>query len=685
MLLMLMTVTVYTPNIIYFSQREFFDHSFLSLVSMPFMMGMVVITVAAILFRLLPRLVLQVITALLLLLSLLMWLQTDYFAMSYGSLDGAALDFKHFDSRGMTEVLVLSVVSLVAILFSRLVVKNILFIVVIVLLGQVAMVTFNVIQEPEVKKKKVVDKEFNYYSSEKNVVLIVLDTFGAEYFQRLLKMNPKIADNYPGFVSYTDAISNYPATRGSMTSLLTAKMLPENVKFKEYKRAELSQNSLPKWFNSKNYAVSVVSNSNWLNDSFRKRFMSKIIIDEDTLIRYQSSRLFDYSLFRTMLHYIKPTIFNEGRWLFSEQVANQAQIPNTPTEKGRMLLDYMIEGASVLDNKPRFKMIHLTMPHPEYVYDKHCEKNSEIESWPVERRMLEQSECALNRLNLLLQKFKTLGIYDNSLIAVVSDHGSRIMNQHDITGFPSQFEMNSSGILMMIKGVGQTKPFFQVHQPYSLLNLGPVLIDESTHESDFSELRDDNRLFYAYQNWQASAKGALPDAPLYRVLPNYQDRNSWQLLDFGVNQCAGQTLPLNMTFENAGREGYCGVFGLARPHANGGGTWTASDDTRIIFNLDQSVLQGSENLQLKLTYKPMLFVGQNKLDLNLSINDQLIGSHEITKNEQQELVFEFQSSVLMTEKNVLKIELPGVRSQRSAMAGYDPKKLGLFLKAIDIY
>ena len=58
--------------------------------------------------------------------------------------------------------------------------------------------------------------------------------------------------------------------------------------------------------------------------------------------------------------------------------------------------------------------------------------------------MLEQSECALNQLNLLLSKYKALGIYDNSLIVVTSDHGARVFDDHHINGFPSQFELNAA-------------------------------------------------------------------------------------------------------------------------------------------------------------------------------------------------------------------------------------------------
>lgn len=686
LLLLLFILTVYAPNIIYFSQREFFAEYFIGLVQTPFLLGLLLVIGLTLVLSFMPVFILKYISAIGLSLSVLLWLQVDYFAVSYGVLDGAALDFEHYESRGLIELITLSSVLILSLILHKFILKHGIFICSLILIGLFGLVLFNVMQEPNDKLNDAeLDQEFYQYSTSKNIIVIILDTFGAEYFQKIINKNPEMVKKYPGFVSYTDAISNYPATKGSLPSMLTGKMIPENTKFNKFKNEVLAVDGIPNKFSQDGYLTSVISSTNWLKEAFIERYMSEVPVSPKIMNRYHSTQLFDYALFRASIHQFKPMIFNDGKWLFSEQVSKSAQIPNTPAERGKMLLQNLVSGAQTKDSQPRFKLIHLTIPHPEYVYDRHCQNNEMIDEWPASRRMLEQSECALHQLNQLLNKYQELGIYDKSLIVVASDHGARVMDKPDITGFPSEFEMSSSGIMLMIKGIDNKTPFKQVDQPFSLIKLAPALLDANLHHTDYSQLSDDDRIFYAYKNWYVGARGYMQDAPIYRVSADYSDPNSWQLYDYGINHCEPESLPLNMTFKTTEREGYCASFGLTKPHANGEGTWTAGVDSRILFNLDLPALASEDTQTLQLDFSPVLFKGQDKLDLEVYINDQLIGVTTINNGADQSLEFEFSNGLLKEEKNVIKILTPKVKSMKEMGIGFNANKLGIFIKSIQIH
>ena len=684
LLFLFILIVIHVPQSIYFSQREYFTDYFTDLISPILIYGLFAVVLASVILSVLPRKILKYVVSVLLVFAILLWVYVDFFVVSYGALDGSEIDFKHFNSRGNIEIIVCFVCLILALVFHKLILKQGPFLVGLLSLGLLVMTALNIYNEPADKQKKEdIDPEFFNYSSEKNIILIVLDTFGAEYFQQALAQDPSIKNKFKGFVSYSDAISNYPATKGSLPSLLTGKMIPGNIKYRKFLQEYVPEHGLPNFFSQKGYLVSVLSVYSWFKHFYKERYLFEPQLNSGVLQAYNSAQLLDYSLFRAVPHYLKQNVFDGGNWFFSKEISKQAEIPNSFPEKGNFFLELMRDNIKVADKTPRFKVIHVTTPHPEYRYNRSCEL---IEDIPAGKQaMLEQSMCALKKVGELLMAYKESGIYDNSLIVVTSDHGSRVLNDKTLTGFPSYFEMNTSGIMFMIKGVGQNNDFRQVDQPFSLVKLYDALVNAKLHQSEYDFLQDDERLFYAYRNHHQISNGFLADAPLFKVLPNHSLPQSWQLKEFAIHDCKPVKLPVIMTFKTREREGYCSIFGFAKPAADGKGSWTESVDARIILELSQESVNQENTYNLEINFSPFIVSAQKSIDLKVLINDHEIGTKLITEKGEQKISFEFSGELIDTKgPSIIKLLMPGLKSPKEMVINGNTRKLGLMVTSIEI-
>lgn len=679
-------ITVYTPHLIFFSQTEYFNNDFWSLVTSNFLTAVVFCIISAAVLSLLPLAVLRLISPVIFVLSILTWLQVDFFAVSYGVLDGSDLDFTLFDSRGYLELLILILSVFMAILFRSWLSKNNVFILTILLLGLTGSVVYKSIVTPvSAPQSESIDPEFNQYSESKNVIIIVLDGFGAEYFQKVITENPELKSDFEGFVSYSDAISNYAATVGSVPSMLVGEMYPPNVKYKKFISEKVANYGMPKLFEKLGYLVSFISPSLNFRSIYPDRFLPDVTTDKSILKKFNSYKLLDYSLFRASLHSLKPLIYNEGQWLLSKELALHSDLPNTYAERGKVFLDYVTVRAEVSEEEtPRFKVIHATIPHPEYVYDEECNPHTFTKKVKASEKMVSQSKCALKLLRNLFEKFKSIGIYDNSVIVVTSDHGARVYDNPENTGFPSDFELSASGILFMVKGQNQKSTFKEVKQPFSLLSLKKHLLDEAQHTSDYGGMKDEERLFYAYQPLQKSAKGYLNDAPLYRVDEDYTDPNSWHLLEFSTNDCKKQRFPITMIFNRSNRSGYCGAFGFQQYGKKFQGIWTKYLDSRIVFGLDASDIDENKKSKITFELKPRIDFENDQILLELEVNGNAVGSRVLTENVIQKVEFTFDSSLWNSGQNELKLLMPGVKSGREKGVNRIKAKLGVYIEKIVI-
>ncbi len=677
--LVVVTVLIYLPHVIYFANREDFYGYFYQLVLPILPWSVLAICLLFVLIYFLPAKLRQVVTSLLFFIGLFVWVFGDYFAVSYGVLDGGGINFDEFSYRNMWELPAIIGGMVVFAFFSKSVLKHVPFIAVLIIGGQLMIVSYVAISDPKDKERAVeYDEEFFNFSAKKNVILIVLDTFGNEYFQNILKVSPELKRQYQGFVNYTDAISNYPATKGSLPSLIMGEMIPDDMKYRDYMSNQVAQRGLPVKMEQLGYEVSVLSVYSWFKDFYQKRYMHQPEVDHSSLIQLNRANLFDYTLFRMAPHWYKEWVYNEGSWVIANKISVDAQVPNSFSEKGKYFLELFKNKASVKGDQPRFKVIHVTIPHPKYVYDEDCNRVEAEGS--TESKMFKQSSCALKKLNELLGKLKELGVYDKSVIVVASDHGARVFDYTSLSGIPSYFEMGSSGILLMMKGINQKAPFSEINVPVSLLSLAGFIQDETVHDGSMDNLPvERSRLFNAYRNNGMGKRGYMFNAPQYTVSKDASNPNSWQLNDYFITGCQSTMVPAQLSFKQDIDKRNCLKLGFSKPDAHGV-RWEGND-SRLIFNFDDESQKSSLNVEIEFFVKQGN-VAESYLQ-KWYFNGQLVQSNTVEKAGQYEVNFEDDEQILKSrEFQEIKVIAESINSSKSVDASNHAIQNEVYLQAI---
>jgi len=201
-------------------------------------------------------------------------------------------------------------------------------------------------------------------------------------------------------------------------------------------------------------------------------------------------QLLDGSLFMSMPHFLKRYVFNGGDWLlgrergFSETLDGWLHEPRPdgrpPLRKPRKtkgrgdtdtLFTLNLEANGRTDSKPpRFKFYHLRGSHNPFNLDEDGRRiPSDLDNYP--KIMRYKADILLR----ILREFRELGIYDNSLIIVLSDHGSGT-TEATRTFRSTLMDKNvaRASALLMVKDFG-AQGFSVTDKPFELVGLRGLL------------------------------------------------------------------------------------------------------------------------------------------------------------------------------------------------------------------
>jgi len=683
-LLIISTIYIYIPSLIYYSNRQSFDNYFINLISTKLLFVLILVGIVWMFLLLIKYTILKLITSFLMICAILLWFEGDFFVISYGVMDGSDYDFSGFSWRYWYEIIIITIVIIASLKYNRFINRHFPFILTLIVSGQLLTVSYKIITESKDKIViKKIDQELFNYSSKKNIIVIILDTFGGDYFQSIMQSTPNLAKKFPGFINYTNATSNYPATSGSLPSILTGEMLPNDILIGDFVASRVAKKGLPKIFEKRGYLVSMVSTREEFESYYNKRFIAKPTLDINILNKYNVYRLLDYALFRVMPMAFKPFIYNNGYWAISNNLAKPVKIPRFNSERGLYMLNLMTEKVKVESKQNRFKIIHALLPHPRLIYDHNCNRTRTREK--TIPKMLEQSKCALKTLNQLLDEYKKLGIYDSSLIVVMSDHGARIFADKSLTGFPSYFEMASSNTLLMIKGMNQKSLFKNIDTPVSLRKLYNMLIDENNHTKQIDFLKDNDRKFYSYGYEQVIQNGYLPDGALFSIGENSLDPKSWKFEKLITHNCPTIKIPTTIKLLKKRYMNYCAKFGFSKPEFDNSGSWTESKDVRVLLKLNTSNKKPTDYLNFEINFTPFIKAEQKELILDFYINGTFLHTQNVSNTKKNYTKIKAPVALIKVDGiTELKILIPNLHSEKDMGISSDSRKLGILLHTIKV-
>jgi hypothetical protein len=523
-----------------------------SVVTLTWTLQLVFLAAAVLLLLFSPAGVLRKAACLCLSLAALVYLQGNFLVWDYGPLDGTDIDWQAHNAAGFVEILLWIGLSLLALLFERKLWPHIRTLALIILLLQASSIGILLSSGQSFPRSppqmaRQIDEGVFAFSADRNVLLIVLDTFASPMFTDVLQRDPGIEKALDGFINFSDTLGVSPYTLLSIPTILSSRVYENAGTIQAYMGDALGKESLPAVLRDSGYKSDVVTMGtyrdylNWLPG----HDLTTVLYDGGAKVEAKAVlQTWDLALFRYAPHFLKQKVYDRHRWLLQSRFLGEDESTGfvdgsrvmelTPVQSAsRILLQRLADLASLDSSAPSFKFIHLFTSHPPFLMtaDGRQLTEADYEATPVTQRALDQGAHAMHEVLGILDTLRALGVYDETLVVVAADHGT------DITKSTRPVYKRRAHPLLLVKPFGGRGPLQHSQAPASLLDI-PATISRSVGLDDgyagynllAGDIPPERERYYYYFNWEGKEFwniDHLPSLKKFKLVGPVHELASW--------------------------------------------------------------------------------------------------------------------------------------------------------------
>jgi len=257
------------------------------------------------------------------------------------------------------------------------------------------------------------------YSNQRNVLVFVLDALTSEAAHDALEREPRLKKYFKGFVEYPNNIGMYGFTHAGVAGMLTGKYLEDPLNAVDYYYSIFTTDSVLK--NAIDAGMSIF----FMPGSYPFGYTNQGIKDGDTKIQNQNDNplrrhikglqawnLDEITVFRLMPFLLKPICHTliERHWDVEDAESESTMFP-------------VLARGPVSDKAPpTFLLTHTHGTHAPILFYSNGQRRNKP-AWNYDG-YVGQAQFVLTQLGQLFDYYRRIGIYDSSVIIVLSDHGA---------------------------------------------------------------------------------------------------------------------------------------------------------------------------------------------------------------------------------------------------------------------
>ncbi len=263
----------------------------------------------------------------------------------------------------------------------------------------------------------VTTRDMFQMSEDTNFVILLLDAVNGQTMYDVIASDGDYQNIFTDFTFYSNMMGVYPATKYSVPYILSGQWFENQTSFREYEAEAYAASPFFASMEEDGYQLGVYEAELQANDRGKERFVNVLpsrrgIGNKLMFAKWQIQMTgFKYAPWGLKKHtFVNPNDFNkakippEGEELFT---LSNSEFYNSVLHEE---LDYT--------DQKCFRFIHIIGGHPPFIYDE------EVEEIPEEKGSYEENiRASLTITRAYLDKLKDGGVYDNSVIIVMSDHG----------------------------------------------------------------------------------------------------------------------------------------------------------------------------------------------------------------------------------------------------------------------
>jgi hypothetical protein len=436
--------------------------------------------------------------AVLLAVGFLLWAQGTVMVVDYGPLYGEALNFQPHAGRVPYELALWAAVLILAIVYAPTLSRiglslSLLFVGLQVVAAVVSMAFTKNTLSPGEGGWSTPPTAMYALSRSKNVIHIVLDAYMSELFGEAARHDPGYFNRtFAGFVYFPDHLGAFPTTRASMPAMLTGEVYRNAEPFQQFLARTLQHRSIATVLAAQGFEVHSITFQRGEHPSAvsARRPVVRYTIPTpygtyDDYVRFSALQLFDLAALRHAPQVLKAFVYNDDEWLWQrflppDALTNQRSRTARASSHAAFLTE-LTEGLTVGVDAPVYQFIHVAIPHPPIVLDAECRF---VERGTTSRNSYaEQSRCAVTIVGRLLDRLRALGLYDESVIVLTSDHGWRLPRRHHpLAGISTpagslQSVALTAMPLLVVKARGASGPLRASTAPTSITDVAATIAD----------------------------------------------------------------------------------------------------------------------------------------------------------------------------------------------------------------
>lgn len=364
-----------------------------------------------------------------------LYIQGNFLNFGYNVLDGTEIQWNMMIGKGLINAAIWILIISLPYIFTKLkkekqYKKFTSICSIFIMLIQIITLTVLIVTEKKEQNLELVNKNIFDLSKNKNIVVFMSDTFEGTYMNEILQEYPEYKEKLKDFTYFNNCTGVSFYTYSSMPTLLTGitckvgNTLEENINY-------CFDNSIMyKELLNNNYDISIYAEKSLknYNDYISNLEEQKNTTSLNAGIKI-TNKMYKCSMYRYLPHFLKPSFVVNSDEFYDIKKQDGA----TPYSKKSYFLDdvafnneLLEKGITTNNTKNVFKfyqMNGLHMPYNttaniEYDYSETYRKNT-----TEQERRLEEGRASLNLLCNYVEELKNKGIYENTTIIFLADHG----------------------------------------------------------------------------------------------------------------------------------------------------------------------------------------------------------------------------------------------------------------------
>ena len=525
-------IAVFGPAEIYFSNSSDFWFGPQSILPVIAAIFLIVFAICFVFCKFLPGKVSGVMVSLIFSGLTALYLQGNFMSNGYPIMDGEAIPWDEMIGRGWLNLAIwtaIIVIPLVIFHFRKNLFRTLVKAGSLLILGIeiVTLITLAVTESLPSGTNSYLSTEDIYKMSQKeNIVVIVSDTYEAEYMRWTLEDQPQVAEMLRGFTFYENTTGVSTNTYLSMGTLLSGgEVFPvakdANAGMRDCMRSETSL-AFHKNLHDLGYDINYYTDGMFIGPNeagMVDNLVVQSVVPNAAALTRVSKLIYKFTCFKYMPHFLKPR-FVVDTAAFDQAKAEIEDYPLYTFDDQKFYNDLKNRGIDPTAERGQYIIYHLSGVHAPYVEDRNFNPVKYDDNVSLASRRYEKSLSQMKTLQEMIQQMKDAGVYDNTHIIFTADHGNR----------------NRFNPVFMVKLAGDESDFKVSSSPVSLAEDYPQLIKElamgkGADAALFQIPENEKRERFVYSYFSLSGYGRNNDCRITIAINGHaEDMDSYEIV-----------------------------------------------------------------------------------------------------------------------------------------------------------